>query len=230
MWVWGARFSWLVASGLTLLAGEARAGDLSEALRFTREVMGEEAIEGYEAFIDDDPDEALALLLARDVVPNQPLAHYEPPARDASADGRPPFRDLGRARLDYAALARVIEEASLETGLPRALIDAVIRTESGYRPEAVSRAGALGLMQLMPATARALGVTDPFDPAQNVGAGARYLRSLYDRFGDLELAVAAYNAGPARVARHGGIPPLNETRRYVRVVMDRYRRSPLHRE
>jgi soluble lytic murein transglycosylase-like protein len=82
-------------------------------------------------------------------------------------------------------------------------------------------------MQLMPATAREVGVRDPFDPAQNVLGGARYLRRMYDRFRSLRLAVAAYNAGPGAVERHGGIPPFEETRRYVKTVLDRYQRSPV---
>jgi soluble lytic murein transglycosylase-like protein len=129
--------------------------------------------------------------------------------------------------LAYGPLASVIREAAQRTGLPEALIDGVIRTESGYRPRAVSRAGARGLMQLMPATARSLGVHDPFDPRQNVLGGSRYLRRMYDRFGSVRLALAAYNAGPGAVLRHRGVPPYDETRRYVSTVLRRYQRSPL---
>lgn len=214
-----------------LAAPSAHAGDLSDALRFTRDVLGDEAIEGYEDFVDDDPDEALALLLARRVVPGRDPGEYvwEPSSPTRRRAAPPPFRDLG-TRLDYNRLASAIRTAALETGLPEALIDAVIRTESGYRPHAVSRVGAQGLMQLMPRTARAMGVRDPLDPAQNIAGGARYLRRLFDRFGSVELALAAYNAGPARVARYRAIPPFKETQRYVKVVMERYRRSPLHRQ
>jgi soluble lytic murein transglycosylase-like protein len=83
-------------------------------------------------------------------------------------------------------------------------------------------------MQLMPATARALGVADPYDPVQNVRAGAAYLRTLIDRFGDLKSAIAAYNAGPGAVARYGGVPPYAETRVYVERVLDAYR-ATVHR-
>lgn len=221
---WGF-FGAMIAGVLAAAAPAAHGGDLADALRFTREVMGDEAIEGYEEFIDDDPDEALALLLARRVVPRRPPSAYEMPVR-RSTPRVPPFRDLGATRLGYEQLAGYIDEAALETGLPPALIDAVIRTESGYRPGAVSRAGAVGLMQLMPRTARALGVRNPYDPRENILGGARYLRKMYDRFRDLRLAIAAYNAGPGNVAKHGGVPPFRETRRYVRVVMDRYRSSP----
>jgi len=94
----------------------------------------------------------------------------------------------------------------------------VARAESGFNPRAVSRAGALGLMQIMPSTARGLNV-DPLDPAQAVDGAARLLASHLDRFGTVELALAAYNAGPNAVARHGGIPPYSETRTYVQRVM-----------
>ena len=119
----------------------------------------------------------------------------------------------------------MIAAASKATGLPAALIDAVIRTESGYRPDAVSRANAMGLMQLIPATARSVGVTDPFDPAQNVMGGSRYLRRMYDRYGSLRLAIAAYNAGPGAVDKHKGVPPFKETQRYVKVVLRRFETS-----
>lgn len=94
-------------------------------------------------------------------------------------------------------------------------------TESRYCPDAVSPKGALGLGQLMPGTARELGV-DPFDPAQNLAGAARYLRLQLDAFGSLELALAAYNAGPGAVRKHGGVPPFAETRAYVREVARLY--------
>lgn len=98
------------------------------------------------------------------------------------------------------------------------LLVAVVRAESNFDPTAVSRAGAAGLTQLMPATASELGVTDVFDPAQNLEGGAEYLRTMIDRFESLTLALAAYNAGPATVERHEGIPPYRETRNYVRKI------------
>jgi soluble lytic murein transglycosylase-like protein len=102
------------------------------------------------------------------------------------------------------------------------LIDAVARQESGYRTNAVSRVGALGVMQLMPATARMLGVRNPLDPHANIEGGARYLRGLLDRFdGNLAFALAAYNAGPARVERARGIPRIAETQNYVTKILAR---------
>ena len=118
------------------------------------------------------------------------------------------------------AIDAAVTAASIQHGVDANLIRAVIRAESSGNPFAVSHAGAQGLMQLMPATARNLGVTDPFDIAQNVNAGTAYLRSLLDRFsGDTELALAAYNAGWPRVQQHGGIPPFAETQTYVPRVL-----------
>lgn len=109
--------------------------------------------------------------------------------------------------------------AGARHGVDPALLAAVARTESGLDPQAVSPAGAQGLMQLMPATAAGLGVTDSFDPAQAVDGAARLLRGHLDRFGSLPLALAAYNAGAGAVSRHGGIPPYPETQQYVQRVL-----------
>ncbi len=122
-----------------------------------------------------------------------------------------------------ASIDRIIGANSAEFHIDPALIEAIVQNESGFRADATSAAGARGLMQLMPGTARGLGVTDPYDPAQNVRGGIRYLRALLDRFHDVELAVAAYNAGPGAVERFGGIPPYSETRNYVRNVLTSYR-------
>jgi soluble lytic murein transglycosylase-like protein len=115
-----------------------------------------------------------------------------------------------------------IEAVAAELGLDPSLIKAVALVESGFDPSAVSPRGAQGLMQLMPSTARHYGVTDPFDPLQNLRAGATHLRELLDRYhGDLELALAAYNAGPSAVRRYGGVPAYPETREYIDRVQDR---------
>lgn len=123
----------------------------------------------------------------------------------------------------------IVERASRAAGVDGALVHALIFAESSYDATAVSPAGAMGLMQLMPGTARRYGVADLFDPEQNVRAGARHLRDLLEQFdGDVELAIAAYNAGPNAVIRAGNrVPPYPETRRYVPRVMGYYHRIRL---
>jgi soluble lytic murein transglycosylase-like protein len=116
-------------------------------------------------------------------------------------------------------LMPLIERESARHGFAPELVQAVIQAESGYNVRALSNKGAMGLMQLMPATAADLAVTDPYDPEQNVRAGTAYLKRLVDRFGHLELALAAYNAGPQAVERHRGIPPYPETEAYVDRVL-----------
>ena len=116
-----------------------------------------------------------------------------------------------------------IRDHAASHGMDPRLVQAVIQAESAYNPRAVSSAGALGLMQLMPATARQLSVAEPLSPEQNIRGGVAYLRQMLDRFGSVELAVAAYNAGPGAVERYRGIPPYAETRAYVQRVMGLYR-------
>lgn len=121
-----------------------------------------------------------------------------------------------------AYLPRVYSMES-KFGLPSGLLDAVVWTESRYNPLAVSKAGAGGLGQLMPGTARDLGVSNRFDPAENLEGAARYLRQMLDEFGVVHLALAAYNAGPGAVKRAGGIPRNGETPGYVRDVLRHWR-------
>jgi len=142
----------------------------------------------------------------------------EPPALPTPAihDTNPP------ASGKPASIESLIQQAAKTHGIDEALLAAVVAVESGYKPRAVSRKGAGGLMQLMPATAKELAVTDRFDPAQNIDAGARYLRQLLDQHGDSYVnALAAYNAGMGRVARYKGMPPYRETATYIRRVLNR---------
>jgi soluble lytic murein transglycosylase-like protein len=120
--------------------------------------------------------------------------------------------------IPFSAMAEAIERHASDRALDPKLVRAVIQAESGYNVEALSNKGAMGLMQLMPGTARLMGVADPWDYDQNIAGGTRYLRQLLDRFADQDLAVAAYNAGPEAVAKYSGIPPYAETREYVRRV------------
>ncbi|HWT70155.1 MAG TPA: lytic transglycosylase domain-containing protein [Pseudomonas sp.] len=155
---------------------------------------------------------------------HRPGRHYqkvirEPEAAVVSLDQQPQMI----AARPYAELVSKAAEAN---HLPAALLHAVIQNESGYNPSAVSPKGAGGLMQLMPDTARELGVSDVYDPKANIQGGARYLKRLMTMFdNDIALAVAAYNAGPQAVLSRGGvIPPFAETQRYVPSVLNQYRR------
>jgi soluble lytic murein transglycosylase-like protein len=136
------------------------------------------------------------------------------PAPDAS--------DTPRIRSPSQPFDEAIGAAAARHGLDPKLLHALVIVESAYRPDAVSPVGAGGLTQLMPATAAALGVRDRFDPLENVAGGAAYLARQMLRFGDLRLALAAYNAGPSRVAQLGRVPEIAETRAYVSAVVDCY--------
>lgn len=130
-------------------------------------------------------------------------------------DSAPRFE--GRYNGPYLAVAR---QAARRHGIPEDLFLRLVQQESGWNPRAVSRKGAIGLAQLMPGTARLLGV-DPEDPQQNLDGGARYLSEQFRAFGDWRLALAAYNAGPGAVKEHGGVPPFRETQDYVRAILGR---------
>jgi soluble lytic murein transglycosylase-like protein len=145
-----------------------------------------------------------------------------PAGQASAAQGRATPITAGPA---MAGLQAHIAQASRTTGVPASLLQGMITVESGGRPEAVSPKGAQGLMQLMPGTAKDLGVTDPHDPAQSVMGGAKYMAQLLKRFdGDERRALAAYNAGPATVEKYGGIPPYAETQKYVEKVQAARRR------
>lgn len=135
----------------------------------------------------------------------------------------PPAEVLAQREANEVRYTPLIAETAARYGLETALVKAVVRVESAFYPRAVSRVGARGLMQLMPATARELGVSDSFDPASNLDGGCRYLAAMLERFGgELRLALAAYNAGPRSVEHYGGVPPYEETQRYVELVFKHY--------
>jgi soluble lytic murein transglycosylase-like protein len=198
----------LVAAGLALLAGPAAADiyryvDGNGVVHFT----DRPGHAGYKLFLRTPP----AQTVRGTSVPVAAPAVNAAPARRAGGT---------RASASAREYSPLVDEASRRWGVNPALIHAVIRAESNYDPEALSHAGAMGLMQLMPGTARRFGVADPWDPEQNVHGGTRYLRELLDRFRSLKLALAAYNAGEGAVEQHGNqIPPYEETQTYVDRVM-----------
>jgi len=173
-----------------------------------------------------DRDGAIHYVPARNSHPHQTVCSARRP-RPHSLSGRSSASAKAtalRAKEHLAAksLQCYIESAAAEHGVDPLLIKAIIKTESNFNPAAVSPQGALGLMQLMPATARDLHVSDPFDPQENITGGTKYLRSLLDSYAwDVELSLAAYNAGPGKVK--DSIPNIPETRIYVANVLEKYR-------
>jgi soluble lytic murein transglycosylase-like protein len=173
-----------------------------------------------------------ATRVSGDSSPTASAAAASPPASfastlssvlDSTSDGSTTDPDDG----SYDA---EIDASSAQEGVDPALVRAIVAHESGFNANATSTAGAQGLMQLMPETAQGLGVTDSYDPAQNIAGGTHLIRTLLDRYdGNLGLALAAYNAGPGAVDRAGGIPPYGETQAYVRDVIANYQRTTSER-
>ncbi|TCS84208.1 transglycosylase-like protein with SLT domain [Tepidibacillus fermentans] len=128
----------------------------------------------------------------------------------------PVFQDESSTSGDFQD---IIQEMAGKYGVPVKLVQSVIRAESNFNANAVSKAGAIGLMQLMPRTAQSLGVQDPFNPRENIEGGVKYLRQMLDKYQDIPTALAAYNAGPGNVERYNGIPPFKETQNYVQKVL-----------
>lgn len=141
------------------------------------------------------------------------------------------FRSVFQSKINSGSesMDAIFDEAAAKYNISVDLVKAVAKAESGFNPNAVSKAGAIGVMQLMPATARSLGVGNPYDARQNIMGGAKYLKENLDRFnGNVSLALAAYNAGPNSVQKYGGIPPYKETQNYVKTVTSYMNGAPLY--
>ena len=202
---------------LSLAAGAAFAGEYAvlasgARLRANRHEADGARVRLYSGagFVEMDAASVRGYEVEEYVPPGRPLGPAARPAPVASPAPSP---------------AELADAAADKYGLPRRLVRSVMAHESGFQPRAVSPKGAVGLMQLMPSTARALGA-DPHDPAQNVDAGARYLRRLLVKYnGGLWRALAAYNAGPEAVDKYGSVPPYRETMHYVRKIDQDYRKG-----
>lgn len=159
---------------------------------------------------------AASLISEKDWLSNrQKYQEEETPGSSFSEAFEEAVQQSGEVSMDS-----IFEEAAATYGIPVDLIKAVAKAESNFNPKAVSHAGAMGVMQLMPGTASSLGVSDPFDARQNIMGGAKYLKSNLEKYnGDISLTLAAYNAGPGSVQKYGGIPPYAETQNYVKKVM-----------
>ena len=200
-----------------IIIGNLLGGLLLVILPIQAQIASYTDANGKRIFINGDSPKARSGSTIKASAPRQQAASPTPASAISS-----PSQTISTAAPD-PRLEKIVRDAAARHQVDPALVKAVINTESGWNSGAVSRKGAMGLMQLIPGTAERFGVGDPYDPAQNIEGGTTYLRSLLDRYnGDLSKSLAAYNAGEGAVDRSGGVPWYPETRRYVQKVTDAY--------
>ncbi len=224
-----SQFNQEMSKELTAGPGLGVASSLLRQLRAGGE-SGESLESGLDAIRGAGSDAGLASLdrafelrrrerAAEALEPLSPLARRSELSRAVREGGAPAESSAASSALsntpDTARMRRLVREVAAEVGVDENLALALVQTESGFNSRARSPKGAMGLTQLMPDTARGLGVHDPFDPRQNIKGGLTYLKNMLERYQDRRLALAAYNAGPGAVDRHDGVPPYRETRAYV---------------